>query len=95
MMNSLPKVIEDLIYDYKLDLEKTDIEIIKKTKNKYKNLIKELEEIIGDGDEYCDSFLRCHYYINGNISNYNYNKLRDEEEFSYFIFQAMHMYNID
>jgi hypothetical protein len=41
LLNMLPSVVEDIIYDYKLDLD-----IVSETKKKYNYLILEFNEVI-------------------------------------------------
>lgn len=88
LLNTLPSALEDIVYDYKLDLD-----ITSKTRKKYKKVLKELDEVIMDGDTYCNSFLRCHYMLNGGFRNYNYNTLRDKTFFGFFMIQALKILN--
>jgi hypothetical protein len=92
-MNRFPQVIEDIIVDYKYD-----IEITEKIRNKYNKVITELEEIITDGDHFCNSFFLSVLGLRGyrNINNNNYVVFRDTEvKFSVFMFRAIQINEVD
>jgi hypothetical protein len=92
-MNSLPKVIENIIVDYQVDLEITE-----KTRNTYNNVIAELEEVISDGDSFCNSFFLSILGLRGyrDVNNNNYVTFRDTEvKFSHFMFHAIEINEVD
>ena len=75
-MMFLPKEIEEIIYDYKNQLEKEE------HKKKFIIILKELEEI----SEIVDNFL-FHLYNTNDISRYTLNKIEHIHISSYILYE--------
>jgi hypothetical protein len=90
LLKSVPIDVISIIRYYKLDIDITQI-----TKKKYDNVLEELESIIEEGDEICDSFFSRRYLFNGRFGDYNYNEIRNNTIFSMFMFQSLNMNKVD
>jgi hypothetical protein len=87
-MNSLPQVIENIIIDYKVDLDVTD-----NTNKKYSKVLKELNNLINNTDIYMrnwyDNF-NCDYL---DVNQDSYGDYNETHSYSHYLLTTLYCFN--